>query len=181
MSLPMTWIDRIFQKLDGFYGQQFRGKFSRIVEGVDIGVNGAKESWADELAGFEKTPESIGYALQNLPSDHCPNAGEFRDLCRRAPKKEVPALTYAFDQDKSRKFAAELAEVVGSANRGSDPRFWAAHPRSRLAFDFIKGAASNNPTVFQPCINHLIAKGRVSEDGKHLLQKYAGNGQWVKA
>lgn len=182
-------ISRVFDRLLGRYGNQFTAKFSRIeihndVE-TDVGMLGAKEAWAEELGGFAENLDAIAYALKNLPTDFPPNALQFADLCRTGAKyvksnAPVPALTYTYDQDKARKFAADLAEVVNSANRGADPRFWATHPKSHLAFEYIRGAAENNPTVFQPCIDHLIAEGKVSEDGKHLLRRYAGAGEWVK-
>ena len=184
-TLSAAWVDRIFAKLIGVYGSQFNAKFSQIEGGKDIGMALARASWAEELAGFHDNPDAIAYALKNLPGDFPPNAVQFADLCRAGAKHiksnaQVPALTYTYDQDKARKFAADLAEVVNSANRGADPRFWATHPKSHLAFEYIRGAAENNPTVFQPCIDHLIAEGKVSEDGKHLLRRYAGAGEWVK-
>ncbi len=188
--LSDQWVSRIFDRLLGRYGNQFASKFSRIethnkVE-TDVGMLGAKEAWAEELYGFAENPDAIAYALKNLPSDFPPNAIQFAELCRAGAKyvksnEQVPALTYTYDQSKAKKFADELADVVNSANRGSDPRFWATHPKGHLAFEYIRGAASNNPAVFQPCIDHLIAEGKVSEDGKKLLQAYAGNGEWKKA
>jgi hypothetical protein len=188
--LSDQWVSRIFDRMLGRYGNQFAAKFSRIethnnVE-TDVGMLGAKEAWAEELSGFADNPDAIAYALKNLPSDFPPNAIQFAELCRTGAKyvksnAPVPALTYTYDNAKGKKFADELADVVKSANRGSDQRFWATHPKGHLAFEYIRGAASNNPTVFQPCIDHLIAEGKVSEDGKKLLQAYAGNGEWKKA
>lgn len=186
-ALSEQYTARIFDRLLGKYGNGFIAKFSRVdANGLDVGLLGAKEAWSEELAGFQDNPDAIAYAIKNLPTDFPPNAMQFAELCRAGAKHiksnaPVPALTYTYDKAKGKKFSDELADVVNSANRGSDPRFWATHPKGHLAFEYIRGAASNNPTVFQPCIDHLIADGKVSEDGKHLLQKYAGNGQWVKA
>lgn len=185
-TLKSTWVDQVFAKLIGIYGSQFSAKFSQVVDGKDVGLALAKQAWGEELVGFQDKPEAIAYALKNLPSDFPPNALQFTELCRAGAKHiksnaPVPALTYTYDHAKAKKFADELADVVKSANRGSDPRFWATHPKGHLAFEYIRGAASNNPAVFQPCIDHLISEGKVSEDGKKLLQAYAGNGEWKKA
>jgi hypothetical protein len=180
-ALPATWIERIFERLIGIYGNQFRSKFQAIENGIDVGMENAKAVWADELAGFHNNPEAIAYALKNLPGDFPPNALEFAAICRRAPRKELPALEIKYDSGKAKDFAEKLSEIVGSQTRGSDPVFWATHPKTEMAFEFIRGAAQENPTKFQPCIDHLIATGRVSADGKHLLQKSGGNGSWVKA
>jgi hypothetical protein len=182
--LPASWIDKIFATFLGLYGSQFHHKFSNMVDGTDVGMALAKKAWAEELAGFESTPEAISGALKNLPRDYPPNAPQFADLCRDVAKRiepAAPALTYTPDPDKAKAFAAELAKIVGSSNRGTDPIFWAAHPKSHMAFEFIRGAAIEDPRRFRPCIDHLISEGRVSEDGNHLLQRYAGGGDWFKA
>lgn len=88
MTLPEKWIERIFARLQGIYGAQFTSKFSRMDQGVDVGMLNAKSTWADELGNFSDKPEAIAYALDHLPTDHAPNALEFRDICRRAPKKK---------------------------------------------------------------------------------------------
>jgi hypothetical protein len=182
--LPQQWIERIFARLQGIYGSQFVSKFTYIENGSDVGLINAKAVWAEELGGFLDQPEAISYALKNLPSDFAPSALEFRDLCRRAPRKELPAIEHKLtekDHERSRDFAAKLAAVVNGGNRGADPTFWATHPKGHLAFEYIRGAAASEPARFQPCIDHLIAEGRVSPDNLRLLQRYEGNGQWVKA
>jgi hypothetical protein len=144
-------------------------------------MENAKAVWADELAGFNDKPEAIAYALKNLPNDFPPNALEFAEICRRAPRKELPALEVKYDATKAKGFAEKLAEIVNGGNRGTNPVFWATHPKSNLAFDFIHGATQENPAKFQPCIDHMIASGQVSADGKHLLKAYSGCGSWFKA
>jgi hypothetical protein len=184
-TLSDSYIARIFDRLLGKYGNGFLSKFSRIDEkGRDIGLLGAKEAWAEELAGFQDKPDAIAYAIRNLPPDFPPNAMQFAELCRAGAKhvkSNAPALAYTPDPEKSKAFAAKLAAMVSKGVQGSDPIFWATHPKGHQAFEFICGAAQSDPKRFQPCIDHLIAEGRVSQDGKHLLQKYIGGGAWVKA
>jgi hypothetical protein len=114
MSLPIAWVDRIFLRLVGIYGAQFKAKFSVIENGVDIGMANAKEVWADELANFADWPEAIAYALKNLPTDRAPNALEFREICRRAPKKEPLALPHHLTAEEIQRNKQRIAEMVGT-------------------------------------------------------------------
>ena len=88
MSLPLNWVERIFDKLLLVYGRDFTGRW----EGLDIST--VKTDWSHELSGFEKHPEAIKHALQNLPASRAPTVYEFRNLCVSAPKTttfELPA------------------------------------------------------------------------------------------
>ena len=85
MSLPIKAVDRIFLRLLATYGTEFSGRYSGVQDG-DL-----KSMWAHELAGFASDLPSIAWALENLPA-RCPNAIEFRNLCRQAPRAAVPQL-----------------------------------------------------------------------------------------
>lgn len=88
MSLPLTWVDRIFDKLTLAYGRDFIGRW----EGLPIGS--VKTDWAHELSGFDKHPQAIKHALQSLPAAKPPTIFEFRNLCISAPRSahlELPA------------------------------------------------------------------------------------------
>lgn len=87
MPIPDSWIDKIFDKLTMVYGHQFIGRWS----GLDLVK--VKADWAHELDGLQARPQAIGYALQNLPTDHPPTVLQFREICRRTPEvAEVLAL-----------------------------------------------------------------------------------------
>jgi hypothetical protein len=86
MSIPTTWVDRIFEKLTLVYGREFMNRW----QGLD--VDAVKADWAHELEGFEKWPEAIAHALKNLPPDRPPTVLQFRDIARKAPPKPVPLL-----------------------------------------------------------------------------------------
>lgn len=103
MSLPNTWIDRIFTKLTLVYGREFLNRW----EGVPI--EAVKADWAHELDGFDKWPEAIAHALQNLPPDRPPTVLQFRALCRSAPPKPLPQLP-APKADPAR-VKAELSKI----------------------------------------------------------------------
>ena len=85
MSLPLPWVDCVFEKLTLVYGQAFLARWR------DIDLNAVKSDWCHELAGMEKSPSRIAFALANLP-DRPPSVIEFRALCRSAPAPDVPRL-----------------------------------------------------------------------------------------
>lgn len=116
MSLPAAWVDRIFQKLTVTYGRDFAGRW----EGLS--TDDVKADWADVLAGFVNSPDSIKHALETLPADKPPTVLQFRDLCRKAPLKHLPALP-APDIDPAMAQAVKAAaKPIGGA---SDPLEWA--------------------------------------------------------
>ncbi len=176
MNLPMSWIDKIFHRLLGVYGAQFKAKFSVVENGVDVGLMNAKEVWSEELATFVGFPESIAYALKNLPSERAPNAIEFRELCRRAPRKEVPAIEYKpTTEDHERAIKAAESAVAALKPKLSDgiDKHWATHPRTQMHLDFIFGAAKADAR-FRPCIEKMVADGICTADGKLLKTYRAG-------
>lgn len=86
MSLPMSWIDKIFLKLTVHFGRDFLGRW----EGIPIAD--VKAEWAECLAGFADNPGAIGYALANLHDNKPPTAQDFRTVCLRAPAPDLPRL-----------------------------------------------------------------------------------------
>lgn len=140
MSLPLPWVDRIFEKLTLVYGQAFLARWR------DVNLMAVKSDWAHELAGFAPKDGEVGsgsagaaaiaYALANLdPDAPPPNVLQFRALARRAPAPEAPRLPEP-KADPSR-VAAELAKLkpIAEAVRTStvDGRDWARLIVSRAA------------------------------------------------
>ena len=105
MSLPIKAIDRLFERLALTYGAQW----DRLWEGRPI--TDVKTLWATELSGYasENGLKAIAWALENLP-ERCPNAIEFRNLCRHAPMPEAKQIP-APKADPER-VAAELAKLA---------------------------------------------------------------------
>lgn len=181
MSLPTQWIDRIFLRLIGIYGAQFKAKFSVVENGVDVGMANAKENWAHELRNFSDKPESIAYALDHLPVERAPNALEFRDACKRCPAKEVEALPYRpTDEDKARH--REMAHKASAAvkPREFDGLLWAKRPKSQVALNAVYDAKKhdNRYPALASVFDDLVADGIASESGA-LLHRWDGS-QWVK-
>ena len=104
MSLPLPWVDKIFEKLTLVYGQAFLARWR------DLDLDAVKHDWAHELSGFEAHPAAIAHALQTLPPDKPPTVLQFREAARKAPLPELPRL--ASPQADAGRVAAELARLA---------------------------------------------------------------------
>lgn len=183
-KLPAEWVTRIFQRLTGVYGAQFRSKYSHVENGIDIGIAMAAEAWAAELGDFANRPEAISYALDHLPKDHAPNAIEFLDACKRCPRKEENHVRLEYKptaEDKARQ--KEMAHKATAAVKPKefDGLLWAKKPKSQKAMDFIadgKKHANRFPALAE-VFDYLVKEGIANELGK-LLYRWDGV-QWVKA
>ena len=182
MNLRDEWIDRIFQRLTGIYGSQFTAKFKQIVDGIDEGTANAKGVWAKELGNFADKPEAIAYALDHLPTDHAPNALEFRDICRRAPKKEAPQIEYKpteADKERHREMSHRAAEAVKP--KEFDGLLWAKRPKSQVALNAVYDAKkhANRFPALAAVFDQLVTDGIASSTGV-LIKRWDGC-QWVKS
>lgn len=110
--LPSAWVEKIFARLQGVYGREFTGQFSTgLVNGIDAGIENAKAVWADELAGFAKWPEAIGYALEHLP-ERVPNCIKFKELCRNAPRPEPLKLEHKLTEEQMAANKERIKEII---------------------------------------------------------------------
>lgn len=127
MSLPLPWVDKIFEKLTLVYGQQFLARWR------DVDLELVKQDWARELGGFEQKPEAIAYALQNLDAEKPPTVLVFRTMALRSPAAVLARLPEPA-ADPAR-MAAELAKFasIRSAATGSgyDHKAWARRLKAR--------------------------------------------------
>ena len=82
--LPDNWIDALFARLTGLYGNRFTNMWA------NIDVQLVRQTWAQELAGVK--PPAIKYALDHLPEDFPPTVLQFRKICIAQPE-QAPALT----------------------------------------------------------------------------------------
>ena len=103
MSLPLPWVDKIFDKLTLTYGQAFLSRWK------DIDLNAVKSDWMHELSGFENAPQAIAHALSNLP-ERAPTVIEFRSICRTAPAQERKQIEAP--RANPERIASELAKLA---------------------------------------------------------------------
>jgi len=108
--LPIKWIDEIFRRLSVRYGREFSLKYE------NIDPEAVKKDWAEYLAGFANNPDSIEYALKNLPDSRPPNVAEFATICRRAPIKSELALPHYETPEEKARAAARLKQLKEMLN-----------------------------------------------------------------
>lgn len=119
MSLPIKAIDRLFERLGATYGKQW----TFMWEGTPI--SDVKSLWAHELAAYANHLEDIAWALENLPP-RAPNAIEFRNLCRSAPRPQSPAMPEPkADPARLKAELAKLAELRKTSSTTTDHKAWA--------------------------------------------------------
>lgn len=112
-ALPSSWVERIFARMTGVYGREFTGQFATgMVNGMDPGIENAKEVWAEELGCLVDRPEAIGWGLSNLP-EKVPNAIRFRELCRGAPKPAEPLqLSHQLSPERKAENREQLRKIM---------------------------------------------------------------------
>jgi len=81
MALKSSWVDALFDKLNVRYGVAFARQYADLAPAL------VKADWAEVLDGI--SAQSIQYGLAFLPSEKPPNAMQFRDLCRKAPRNDL--------------------------------------------------------------------------------------------
>jgi len=128
MSLPIAWIDRIFERLTVRYGDRFTARW----KGVDM--DAVRHDWATVLAGFEHWPEAITFAFDTLDDEKPPTAAVFRSLALKAPKPTRLALPEP-QADPSR-LAAEFEKLAtvrtaATLQRIIDHKAWAKRLKAR--------------------------------------------------
>ena len=109
MALLESWVDHLFAKLAVRYGAAF------LRQWPDADPALVKADWAEVLDGT--AGDSIAYALQFLPAAP-PNAIAFRDLCRKAPRKELPALPAPeADHEAAGRVLATIRKAIGAGRQ----------------------------------------------------------------
>lgn len=176
-TLPRSWVERIFLRLQGVYGTQFTGKYltGELINGRDIGYENAMHVWGDELSGFSNNGEAIAYALAHLDSKFPPNVKEFAEICRRAPKPELAKLPAP--EARPEKVAEFASSVKTVTNKKKDFIGWARRPKSEIAFNSVLVLAKTD-SCFAEIIEDLRAAGHVVGDS--LKNRWDGS-QWVRA
>ena len=115
MSLPLPWVDKIFQKLTLTFGRDFLGRW----EGIPI--EELKADWAHELRNLQQSPASIAYGLETCLAGKPPTVQEFRAACVRHVPPTVALPSPPADPER---VAAELAKLR-KPEFNADGKAWA--------------------------------------------------------
>jgi hypothetical protein len=117
-DLPMPYVQRIFMRLHGRFGNAFFDKF-RInqldLDGMDMGIENAKQAWSEGLAGISL--DQIKHGLKKQ-FDFPPSLDEFKTACMSAPPATqfnvaLPKPPIAEEKlEKNRKFLRMLANKI---------------------------------------------------------------------
>lgn len=125
MSLPIEWVEKIFRKLTLAYGRDFLARW----EGITLAD--VKTDWMHELAGYENAPEAIAFALQNLPASRPPTVFEFREMCRKAPRKAEAQIEYKPDPARLAEELKKLNQSRKAPRQNVDCKAWAKALKAR--------------------------------------------------
>jgi len=116
-KLPAEWVDRIFMRLHGRFGNSFTDKFKlgQIVDGVDIGIANAKQVWAEELAGISSN-RIKNALLHNY--DYAPSCDQFKAQCRSTIEahKDFVGLPRKFTAEEREANRKRLQVTLDSLN-----------------------------------------------------------------
>lgn len=124
MSLPLSWVSKIFQKLGLVYGRDFLSRW----EGQNL--DDVMADWAHELAGLSRCPEVITFALQHLPPDRPPTVLQFKALCNAAPSDDG-AQRLGMHPVKPDQRMIDQMRKVNEAISGIPPKQWAHTLKAR--------------------------------------------------
>ena len=115
--LPNEWVDRIFMRLHGRFGNNFTDKFKlgQIVDGMDIGIANAKQVWAEELAGI--SGDRIKVALEHN-YDYAPSCDQFKAQCKSNTEahKDFMAIGKKFTQEQKEENHRKLQNMLAKLN-----------------------------------------------------------------
>lgn len=154
MSLPASWVDRIFQKLTLTYGRDFAARW----EGLD--VSEVKADWAEALGGYEQHPEAIAFALTILDPAKPPTVLQFAELCRRAPVKAPLALESPAPNPEVATMALNALKRAGVKQVGD--KSWAYRLRDREIQGKGKGLTSFQRHAWREALG--VAPGVAAQD-----------------
>lgn len=125
--LPMEWIERIFMRLHGRFGNDFLNKYrtGEVVSGVDIGIENAKRTWSEDMAGI--SAERIKNALDTKFAK-APSCDDFILACKTTPDahKEFQALPKpTMSAEKIEENLKKLNEMTEQMKPKTDYKKWA--------------------------------------------------------
>jgi hypothetical protein len=111
-NLPAEWVERIFMRLHGRFGNNFFDKF-KIGQlndaGEDVGIANARATWSLELAGV--SAERIKAGL-DAKYQYAPNCDEFLKNCVTSNIHDFKALPAPVSYEDNKVHADKLALFI---------------------------------------------------------------------
>lgn len=117
--LPENWIDALFARLTGIYGNRFTNMWA------NIDVNLVRQTWATELAGVQ--PAAIKYALEHLPDEFPPTALQFKKTCLMRPEQPKQI---AYDAPATEAVRKAIVGAMKPAEPAGGMKAWAYRLKS---------------------------------------------------
>ena len=111
-NLPAEWVERIFMRLHGRFGNNFFDKFKigQVNDaGEDIGIANAKATWSLELSGI--SAERIKAGL-DAKYQYAPNCDEFLKNCVTSNIHDFKALPAPVSYEDNKAHADKLALYI---------------------------------------------------------------------
>lgn len=113
--LPLEWVNKIFMRLHGRFGNTFFDKY-RIgqlnQQGQDIGIENAKVVWSEELSGT--SPERIKAALESN-YEYAPSCDDFKANCYiRKQVEDYKTLSAPIDRVANKAYADNVVKFVAA-------------------------------------------------------------------
>ena len=106
-NLPLEWVDKIFMRLHGRFGNQFLDKF-RIGQlnhnGEDVGIVNAKQVWAEDCRHL--TAERVRKGLE-AKYDFPPSCDDFILQSRPTPASHLDNKLLSLPRPKASKDVAD--------------------------------------------------------------------------
>lgn len=117
-------IERLFTRLSATYGAEWTRQWATVP------IGDVKSAWAHELASFSDDLPAIASALDSLP-ERCPNAIQFKILCRTCRKVKNVMLLPEPKSDPA--FIAQVLARLSRAPLKTDNKDWATRRIARHA------------------------------------------------
>lgn len=141
--LPDSWVNAIFARLTMRYGAAFLRQYQ------DIDPEAVKADWSHVLDGFEKRPEAIKHAMENLPEMPL-NALQFRTIARRAPEANAPKLP---EPKADATVVASVCDALKNVSKGIGAKH--ASP-AQECIDKIEAVVRNRGGAISSAQKHMV-------------------------
>ena len=125
-NLPAEWVERIFMRLHGRFGNNFFDKFKigQVNDaGEDIGIANAKATWSLELAGVNADRIKAGL---DAKYQYAPNCDEFLKNCVTSKIHDYHALPAPVNLKANKAHAEEVVKYIHETLKPTkDMKAWA--------------------------------------------------------